>query len=185
MLVLASASPRRQELLRLIKEDFVVLAADVDETIDAGTDPRLAVEQLALRKAKAIATSRPHDTVIGADTIVVYEGKIFGKPKDSDDACDMLRQLSGKTHTVYTGVCVIDKMDELVFSDCCDVTFASMSDSEIAEYVATNEPMDKAGAYGIQGKGAVFIESIRGNFYTVMGLPIHLLYKSLRKNSLI
>lgn len=179
MLILASQSPRRQELLRLIAPDFEILAADVDEHIENGTSPDEAVMGLAVKKARAVADLRPEDTVIGADTVVALDGKILGKPRDSTDAAMMLRMLASKTHTVYTGVCIIQNGVETVFFEATEVTFTGMTDKEIAKYVETGEPLDKAGAYGIQGAAAPFISGISGDFYNVMGLPVSALYRRL------
>lgn len=179
MLILASQSPRRQELLRLIAPEFEVFAADVDEHIENGTSPDEAVMGLALKKARAVADLRPGDTVIGADTVVVLDGKILGKPRDNADAAEMLRRLASKTHTVYTGVCIIQNDVETAFFEATDVTFTDMTENEIAVYIETGEPLDKAGAYGIQGAAAPFISGIHGDFYNVMGLPVSALYRRL------
>jgi septum formation protein len=134
------------------------------------------VEELALRKAAAVAKGHPDDTVIGADTVVVLDGEILGKPRDEAEARAMLAKLAGRWHTVYTGVAVLRNGEKTVFSQSAKVEFAPMSAAQIAAYVATGEPMDKAGAYGIQGKGALFVRGIEGDFYTVMGLPVCGLY---------
>jgi septum formation protein len=134
------------------------------------------VEELALRKAAAVAKNRPGDVVIGADTVVVLDDEILGKPRDENEARAMLAKLAGRWHTVYTGVAVLRGGEKTVFSQNAKVQFAPMSDDQIAAYVATGEPMDKAGSYGIQGKGALFVRGIEGDFYTVMGLPVCGLY---------
>lgn len=180
MLILASQSPRRQELLRLIAPEFEIFAADVDEYIESGTSPDEAVMGLALKKARTVADLRPDDTVIGADTVVVLDRKILGKPRDNADAAGMLRMLASNTHTVYTGVCIIQNGIETAFFEATDVTFTDMTEKEIAAYVETGEPLDKAGAYGIQGAAAPFISGIRGDFYNVMGLPVSTLYRRLQ-----
>lgn len=181
MLILASQSPRRHELLRLIEPDFEIITADVDERIEKGTSPGEAVMSLALKKARAVAEINTEDTVIGADTVVALGGEILGKPRDSKEAAAMLRKLAGKTHTVYTGVCLIMDGGETVFFEATDVTFTQMTDDEIKQYVETGDPLDKAGAYGIQGRAAAFISGINGDFYNVMGLPVSALYRKLRE----
>jgi len=172
MLILASASPRRRELLGYICPDFTVIASDTDETLPANTPPDEGVQTLALRKAKAVAAAHPEATVIGADTMVVLDGKLFEKPVDSADAARMLRALSGREHLVYTGVAILSPRGQRVFSQETAVRFVELSDADIAGYVDTGEPMDKAGAYGIQGRGALFVSGISGDFYNVMGLPV-------------
>ncbi|MCL2857862.1 MAG: Maf family protein [Oscillospiraceae bacterium] len=181
MLILASASPRRRELLSYIRPDFAVIATDSDETLPAGTLPDEGVRILALRKAQAVAYTHPEATIIGADTMVALDGKIFEKPLDAADAARMLRALSGREHRVYTGVAILGPRGQSVFSQETAVRFVELSEDDIAAYVATGEPMDKAGAYGIQGGGALFVSNIRGDFYNVMGLPVCRLARELRK----
>ena len=171
-MILASASPRRRELLQYISPHFAVIATDTDETLPGSIPPREGAQLLALRKARAVASEHPRNTVIGADTIVVLDGVIYNKPEDKADAFRMLRALSGREHLVYTGVAVISPRGERVFSEETAVRFIELSDGDILAYVETGEPMDKAGAYGIQGGGALFVQSIRGDFYNVMGLPV-------------
>jgi len=185
MIILASASPRRRELLHLITEKFTVAAADVDESFMPGTDPRELVEALSLKKAKAVSLSHQSGIVIGADTVVAIGGKILGKPRDETEAFAMLRQLSGNTHTVFTGVSIMAPGIEKTFSQAANVTFFELSDSEIKKYIETGEVFDKAGAYGIQGKGALLVERIDGDFYTVMGLPVGGLYRELSALNLL
>lgn len=172
MLLLASSSPRRSELLKMAGYDFTTVPTDVDEGYLHGTLPMHIVEQLATRKAQAAARTNPQDTVLGADTLVVFKGRVLGKPKDADDAKAMLRLLSGNVHQVYTGYCIISGAKLLCGHECTSVEFYSLSETEIDNYVATGEPLDKAGAYGIQGRGALLIKRIDGDFYNVMGLPI-------------
>lgn len=179
MLMLASASPRRQELLCLITSDFTVFAPQADEHIPNGVLPCEAVEILAKRKARKAALMYPGDVIIGADTVVVINGQILGKPHDAADAARMLRLLSGNTHEVFTGVCVLSREKEVVFHERTEVMFFPLSDSEIMRYAGTGEPLDKAGAYGIQGKAALFIKGINGDYYNVMGLPVAGLYRVL------
>jgi len=180
MLILASASPRRRELLSYINPDFTAVALDLDESLPDWMPPREGVEVLALRKARAAAQLYPNDTVIGADTTVALDGVIYGKPADEADALRILRELSGREHMVYTGVAVISPSGERVFSEETSVRFIEMSDEDIRAYVRSGEPMDKAGAYGIQGWGALFVSGIRGDFYNVMGLPVCKLAQELR-----
>ncbi len=189
MLVLASASPRRQELLRNAGIVFAVQPADIDETPHAGEAPRDYAERLAREKALAVFQSRPQDFVLGADTIVVVDDVILGKPRDAGDAARMLRMLSGRTHAVITGVCVIEPVvsdqrlvasNTRTASETTLVTFCELSDDEIRDYVATGEPMDKAGAYAIQGMASRWIPRIEGDHSNVVGLPVALVYGILR-----
>jgi septum formation protein len=163
-------------LLAYITEDFKIITAPTDETVAGGTPPGKMVEELALRKAAAVAETHPEDTVIGADTIVALEQadgwEILGKPTDEANAREMLGKLSGRSHTVFTGVAVIRGRQRAAFVESAKVRFTPMTDAQIAAYVATGEPMDKAGAYGIQGKGALHVRGIEGDFYAVMGLPV-------------
>ena len=176
-LILASQSPRRKELLGLLGIPFTIQVSQADETMDPGADPAMQVGQVSRRKALAVDGG---DVVIAADTIVVCDGQILGKPKDPADACRMLRMLSGRTHQVMTGV-TVRRGDRLeTCTEVTDVTFRAMSEKEIARYVASGEPMDKAGAYGIQGGAAIFAEKLCGDYYNVMGLPVCRLGKVLR-----
>ena len=172
-IVLASQSPRRQELLGFLFPRFTVRVSEADETLPEGIAPDEAVRTLALRKARAVAPEAPGALVIGADTVVAIDGLILGKPRDAADAAGMLRRLSGRTHQVYTGVALLGGGREECFHECTGVTFAPLTDGEIAWYLSTGEPFDKAGSYGIQGYGARFIERISGDYFTVMGLPLH------------
>ncbi len=171
-LVLASASPRRRELMALAGFDFEVITADVDEVFDPSIEPCELVMSLAFQKASAVAGGNPDAAVIGADTVVVLDGKVLGKPHSEDEAVQMLRELSGNTHEVYTGVCIIkgDKVHK--FYECTKVTFWQLEDELIAQYVASKDPMDKAGAYGIQGNGCVLVKGIDGDYFNVVGFPI-------------
>ena len=179
-LILASASPRRRELLSRLHLTFEVVSADVDETFDGGAFD--AVGELSVRKAKAVRESHPGRFILAADTLVARNNIPLGKPSDAEDACRMLRLLSGGTHQVYTGVCVISPEGE-IFSgtDAADVTFGDMTDAEIRAYVATGEPLDKAGAYALQGQAALWITGISGSPSCVIGLPLHLTGRLLRK----
>jgi septum formation protein len=186
MLVLASASPRRQELLRNAGISFTVQPADVDETPLPGEPPRECAERLAREKALAVWRLRPQDVVLGADTIVVVDEAILGKPIDAADAARMLRQLSGRVHRVITGVCVVEaagtgeNRELRTASETTLVTMNDLSDDEIRDYVATGEPMDKAGAYAIQGMASRWIPRIEGDYSNVVGLPVALVYRMLR-----
>ena len=170
-LILASQSPRRKELLGLFGLPFTVRVADIDETMDPSLPAAEAVASISRKKALAIPRGED-DVLIAADTIVVVEGKILGKPHCPQEAEDMLRLLSGRDHQVMTGVTVLLGDKEVVFTEVTDLHFRSLSDREIRRYVETGEPMDKAGAYGIQGGAALFCEKIAGDYYNVMGLPV-------------
>ena len=170
--ILASASPRRKELLEKAGYTFAVLVSDVDETLPDGISPEEAVRLNAARKAQAVSALHPGDVVLGCDTVVAIGGKILGKPRSAAEAKEMLRQLSGRTHTVYSGVCITDGTKETVFAVATDVTFYALSETTIEAYAATGEPMDKAGAYGIQGLGCVLVREISGDYSNVVGLPL-------------
>jgi septum formation protein len=182
MLILASLSPRRRELLGLITPDFIAVDPAVEESLPADTSPRDAVRILALRKAAQVARAYPEDTVIGADTVVVLGDRLLGKPKDAPDAVAMLSALSGREHRVYTGVAIVRGTEETVFDEVTTVHFRELTEKEIAAYVATGEPLDKAGAYGIQGRAALFISGIVGDYYNVMGLPVCALAQKLHSS---
>ena len=171
-IILASNSPRRKEILQLADLDFDVRPSNAEE-ITTKTIPYEVVMELASIKAKDVYEKTDKQSmVIGADTVVVYQGKILGKPADEVDAKRTLMMLSGQTHEVYTGVCVIEDGQIKTFYEETKVTFYEISESEIDHYIKTGEPMDKAGAYGIQGKAAVFIKGIEGDYYNVVGFPI-------------
>jgi septum formation protein len=176
-IILASTSPRRAEILRAVGWPFEARPPEVDETRAEGEDATTYVQRLGRAKAEAIRSSG-HSTV-GADTVVVVDEMILGKPRDDEDAREMLRQLSGRWHEVLTGLAFIDGVTAEVRVACetTEVQFASMSKAEIDWYVSSGEPMDKAGAYAIQGLGARFIRGIRGDYYNVVGLPVRLLYE--------
>jgi len=180
LLILASGSPRRSELLSAAGYAFSVIPADIDEVIPDGVSPDTAVKSIALQKARNIAVSHVNDIIIGADTAVHYKGLILGKPANGREAHSMLNLLSGKTHEVYTGVAVIAKNAEIVFSEMTRVEFYPITDREIAAYIKTGEPFDKAGAYGIQGKGMCLVKRVNGDFYNVMGLPAARLVRVLK-----
>ncbi len=180
-LVLASESPRREMLLRQIGLDFRVEASGADENVPEGSSPLDMAENLALEKARLVASNRDSGLVIGADTVVVLDGRALGKPADSGEATEMLRALSGREHQVITGIAVVDASSGEAKSDAVvtGVRFARLSEDVIARYVATGEPMDKAGAYGIQGFGALLIERIDGCYFNVVGLPLRRLAELL------
>ena len=179
-LILASASPRRQELLKLFGVPFTVKVADIDETMDPGNSPFDEVARVSRRKALAVE-KEADDMLIAADTIVVCEGKILGKPRDEADAKAMLRLLSGRDHQVMTGCTLLRDGDCRTFTEVTDLHFRPLSDGEIRRYVESGEPMDKAGSYGIQGGAALFCERMVGDYYNVMGLPVCRLGETLRK----
>jgi septum formation protein len=190
MIVLASASPRRQELLRDAGIPFTVQPADINESPRAGESPRDCAQRLAWEKALTVFQSQPQNCVLGADTIVVVDDTILGKPRDADDAARMLRKLSGRTHAVITGVCLVGPAASgqwsvasttKTASETTLVTFCELSDDEIRDYVATGEPMDKAGAYAIQGIASRWILRIEGDYSNVVGLPVALVYGMLRE----
>ncbi len=181
MLILASASPRRSELLRNAGIVFEVQPADVPEDPLPGEAAKALAERLAREKAMAIARRRPADVVLGADTVVVIDGEILGKPADAADAARMLRMLSGRRHEVITGVCLVAGGQWSVASETTSVTMSEISDEEIAKYVATGEPMDKAGAYAIQGIASRWIPRIEGDYSNVVGLPVALVWKMLQQ----
>jgi len=184
--ILASASPRRRELLRQLVPDFEVIPADVDEDSLTVADPWETARILALEKARAVAGIRPDALVIGSDTVVAMEVKRddftqLAKPIDEDDAVRMLKLLSGQQHVVVTGIALVRGIREMVSADTTTVWFRELSDAEIREYVATGEPMDKAGAYAIQGGASKFIERVEGSTTNVVGLPLELLWARLRE----
>lgn len=181
MYILASASPRRKELLSKITDNFKVVVSNTDETVPCGMAAENVPEYLAFKKAEAVAVLNPLDTVIGADTAVFLNGKMLGKPKDESDAFNILKSLSGNTHTVITGCAIIKGNKKITFSQKTKVTFYPISDSDINRYIKSGEPMDKAGAYGIQGKGALFVKEISGDYFNVVGLPVSRLAIELKK----
>ncbi len=186
-IILASASPRRRELLGNLGIEFEVCAADCEEKVIDGEKPYETVKRLSLDKAKCVADALLNTTgalVLGADTVVSIDDKILGKPKDEEDAAEMLRTLSGETHTVYTGITVIDTENNKTVSEyeATDVTFRKLSECRIMNYIKTGEPMDKAGAYGIQKYGSLLVERINGDYFNVVGLPLCRLSKILSED---
>ncbi len=179
-LILASQSPRRRELLGLFGIPFAVRVADIDETMDPALPPAEAVAAISRKKALAVSRT-PEDVLIAADTIVVVGDQILGKPRSAEEAARMLRLLSGRDHQVMTGVTVLCGNREAVFTEITDLHFRELTDREIDRYVASGEPMDKAGAYGIQGGAALFCEKMAGDYYNVMGLPVCRLGQVLQK----
>ena len=181
-IVLASGSPRRAELLRMIGlESFRIIPGAVNEEIVPGLSPELTVCKIALDKARNVSKKcKPDDLVIAADTLVYLEGYPISKPSGPDEAADILRLLSGRQHSVYTGIALLKDNIHTTGAECTEVFFRELSDMEIISYINTGEPMDKAGAYGAQGRGAVFIERIDGDFFNVMGLPLCRLTSMLR-----
>ncbi len=192
-IVLASASPRRQELLRNAGISFTVQPADINETPLPGELPRECAERLAREKAQAVSRNNPEQWVLGADTIVVVDGVSLGKPRDDEDAARMLRMLSGRTHAVITGVCIVQPAGSgqgpvastiNTSSETTYVTFSQMTEDEIGDYVATGEPRDKAGAYAIQGIASRWIPRIEGDYSNVVGLPVALVYRMIGKRGI-
>lgn len=178
MFILASGSPRRKELLQQIGANFRVAVSQVAEATGDGMSPEELVTANATVKARRAAENNPGFAVLGADTAVIWAGHIYGKPRDADDAKIMLQNLSGQTHRVMTGLALLDVKRKIYTSlTCTEVRFASLTAEEIEHYVATGEPMDKAGGYALQGRAAVFIESINGSYDNVVGLPLHALAK--------
>jgi len=181
MLVLASASPRRQELLRNAGISFEMQPAQIAEDPLPGEGAKECAERLAREKALAVAQQRPQDFVLAADTVVVVDGQILGKPVDGNDAARMLRLLSGREHQVITGVCLVVSGQWSVASETTVVTMSEITEDEIAAYIASGEPMDKAGAYGIQGIASRWIPRIEGDYSNVVGLPVALVWRMLRR----
>lgn len=179
MIILASKSPRRKELLHYITDDFTIKSADVDETLPENISPSDAVLYLSSIKAEPLNDN--DSIVIGADTVVALDDIILGKPKDDDDARRMLRMLSGKEHSVFTGVTVLKGDKKVSFYSETKVKFYDLTDEDIENYISTREPFDKAGAYGIQGYGSLLVEKIDGDYFNVVGLPISRLNQVLKE----
>ena len=182
-LILASASPRRQALLHIITPDFVIDPAGIDEGVADFLPAEMRPAFLAREKALSVARRRPGDLVLGCDTGVLVGSEMLGKPSSPEEAAAMLRRLSGRTHRVVTGCCLAQNALCWTFSCTTRVTFYDLSEEHIAEYIATPEPYDKAGGYGIQGAGAVFVRSIEGDYNNVVGLPVSALARVLRRGS--
>ena len=194
MLVLASASPRRQEILRNAGIPFVVQAANIPESPLENESPQACAQRLAREKVLAVAQQSPADLILGADTIVVVDDLMLGKPTDTSDAMRMLRLLSGRTHEVITGVCLMRRGNSApsgefpvlsVRFEVTRVVMEKITDQEIRDYVATGEPMDKAGAYAIQGIASRWISRIEGDYFNVVGLPVSRVYRMLQENQFV
>lgn len=180
-LILASSSPRRKELLENLQLSFHTVSSDVDETYDPEWSPEDIVMALAHRKAKAVSKEHPASIVIGSDTVVVRDQTILGKPQNREEAFSMLKSLSGRFHSVYTGVAIVSESNECKFFEKTDVEFWELSDEEINDYLDTGEPFDKAGAYGIQGFGSILVKRISGDYFSVVGLPVARTIRELKK----
>lgn len=180
-LILASKSPRRKELLQDCGFAYRIVSCDCDETIQKDLPIEKAIEQIAYQKAKTVLQAFPDQLVLGCDTMVIYQGQPLGKPKDREDAKRMLTQLSGKTHHVISGVAILGADTHIVFHDMTEVTFYDIEEDLLQQYLDSDEPYDKAGAYGIQGKGKLFVKEIHGDYYNVMGLPVAKIYRELKK----
>lgn len=178
-LILASSSPRRQALLQQVNIPFSIRKPDVDESEITTGDPKEIVKQLAELKNDATPLRHEDEVILSADTVVSFDNKILEKPKDKHDAFQMLSLLSGTKHTVFTGVTIRSADKKVTFAEKTEVAFWALSGSEIDEYLSTDEPYDKAGAYGIQGAGAMFVKKINGDFYNVVGLPISRVIREL------
>ncbi|AZB43801.1 septum formation inhibitor Maf [Bacillus sp. FJAT-42376] len=180
-LILASGSPRRKEILENLRIPFNVMITDADESIDPGLSPEDAVQYLAAKKARHAAAAFPDSFVVAADTVVVLDGRILGKPEDEQDAIRTLGLLSGRTHHVLTGVSILKGTKEKTFYVSTEVVFWDLSSEEIQSYAETGEPLDKAGSYGIQGLGGLFVKEIKGDYFSVVGLPASRLIRELRE----
>lgn len=180
-IILASKSPRRQELLKTITENFICIPSEAEEIIPDNIETDEVSTYLASLKARDIYSSNSSDLVIGCDTVVINNDTILGKPKNPEDAFNMLKSLSGNTHKVITGCCIIYNEKEYTFKSVTEVEFYPLTDDEINAYINTDEPFDKAGAYGIQGRGSLFVKAIKGDYFNVVGLPISLLLRELNK----
>lgn len=180
-IILASQSPRRKQLLKNLVDEFDIIPSDADETLPEGATPAECAVEIARRKVFDIKAKRSDFLIIGADTIVVYGDKILGKPSNEEEAFQMLSFLSGKVHSVYTGLVVSLGDKTLSYAEETQVTFRTLSDDMIKNYIKTGEPMDKAGAYGIQDKGSLLVEKINGDYFNVVGLPVCRLAKMLNE----
>lgn len=184
MIILASASPRRRELMeKYISKEFKVIPANTAESTPDSIPAEEVAEYLAVQKAQAVCAENPYDDVIGADTVVLLDGKILGKPRNINHAREMLSMLSGRIHTVITGVCVCTRGKVQSFSEQTRVEFYPLTENEIEKYIKTGDPMDKAGAYGIQSEGCLLVKGINGDFFNVVGLPVARLSRVLKELS--
>lgn len=184
-LILASQSPRRRELMAMVASDFSVRVSQADETLPPDTPPDAAVEELALRKALAVRQTlteeeRQGAVIVGCDTVVAIDGRVLGKPHSREECLAMLTALSGREHTVHTGVALLWVEGRRVFRETAQVEFWPLSPEVMDWYSGTDEPYDKAGGYGVQGLGALLVKGVRGDYYTVMGLPVSRLWRELR-----
>lgn len=184
-LILASASPRRQELMKDIGCPFECIPSNVKENLKQSLSIDLAIEQIAYDKAKDVFMQHPQDVVIGCDTMVVLNGIALGKPKNEEDAKRMLQNLSGKTHQVITGVAILTENEKLLFHEVTNVTFYDLNENTINAYIKTGESMDKAGSYGIQGYGKILVKGIQGDYFNVVGLPVARLYRELKRMNIL
>lgn len=184
-LILASGSPRRKELLQQLHIPFSVHVSNVDEKVNHNYSPSEVVMDLALQKASDVATLYPNHIVLGSDTVVVYKDSILGKPASEAEAIKTLEMLSGKKHQVLTGVALVEGEQVQTFYEKTDVEFWPLTVDEITQYVRTGEPMDKAGSYGIQGLGAMFVKNIQGDYFSVVGLPLSRTIRELRKRGFV
>lgn len=184
MIILASASPRRKELLLKITSEFKIYPSDYEENLPSNISATDAAEFLATQKALSVSKKFPKDTIIGADTVIVYDNKIYGKPYDKKEAKEMLSTFSNNTHKVITGVCVIRNKKSVSFTSINEVTFYNLSESEIDDYLNDDEYKDKAGSYAIQGKANLFIKEIKGDYNSIVGLPIAKLNRVLKNFNL-
>jgi septum formation protein len=180
-LILASGSPRRKELLSNLHLQFDVIVSEIEEVVDNKLTPEEIVMSLALQKAEDVASKHRNAFVIGSDTVVVFQNEVMGKPKNEEDSYRMLRMLSNQTHQVFTGVAILFGSKKVTFFERTDVTFWDLSESEIAEYIKSGEPKDKAGSYGIQELGSVLVKSINGDYFSVVGLPVSRTIRELKK----
>jgi septum formation protein len=183
-IILASASPRRQELLKSAGIEFIVHPANVVEARRSGETPKLFAERTAREKALTVQSLFPEFQVLGADTVVIVDEEVLGKPRNKEDAARMLRMLSGRRHLVTTGVCLVGAGFEYTRSETTTVEFSDITDAEIRDYIATGEPMDKAGAYAIQGIASRWIPGIEGDYSNVVGLPVFLVWRMLREHEM-
>ena len=181
MFILASQSPRRRELLAMLGLEFEIVTADIDEAMNPALSPAEAVAQVCQKKAETVGQNHPGQLIVAADTIVVVDDQILGKPKSEQAAREMLHLLSGRAHTVMTGFCLWQDGRAEVHVEQTHLRFRPLNDEEIDAYVATGSPLDKAGAYGIQDQASIFVERLDGDYYNVMGLPLCALANSLRR----
>ena len=180
-LILASGSPRRKELLSNLQLKFEVVVSDIEEIVDESLQPEEVVMDLAYQKANDVAQIHSDAIVLGSDTVVVFDGEILGKPTDEEDSFRMLKMLSGNTHEVLTGVSIISPQETITFYERTEVTFWELTDDEIRAYIASGEPADKAGSYGIQMLGSVLVKRINGDYFAVVGLPVSRTKRELKK----